>query len=150
MVNPMVMVDEIDKASSETRNGRLWDVLLQLLEPATSKIFLDECLQVPCNFSHVNWIATANKLGDLPRPLIERFHVMLVPKPGPEYFETLLKNVVSGYANDLNMDVRMLPNFDNEHLQILRSCKSPREINKVARAMIETGFVEERKRKMRH
>jgi hypothetical protein len=150
MVNPMVMVDEIDKVSPDTKNGRLWDVLLQLLEPATSKIFLDECLQVPCNFSHVNWIATANLLGDLPRPLIERFHVMLVPKPGPEYFETLLKNVVNGYANELNMDVRMLPNFDNNHYQILRRCKSPREINRVARDIIEDGFVEERKSKMRH
>ena len=124
--------------------------MLQLLEPATSKIFLDECLQVPCNFSYVNWIATANKIGELPDPLIDRLDVLLVKPPGPEHFETILRNVINGYTKELGIDVRMLPCLDHQKVQILRQFSEPRKINKIARRMIQDGFVEERKRKMRH
>lgn len=63
IANPLILVDEIDKASRETRNGSILDVLLQMLEPSTASSYLDECLQVPCDFSWVSWIATCNQLG---------------------------------------------------------------------------------------
>jgi len=149
-VNPMFLVDEIDKTSEDNRNGRLWDVLLQLLEPASSKSYLDECLCVPCDFSHVNWIATANEIGKLPKPLIERFTVKTVQAPGPEHFDTILSNVMNSYAADLGVDVRMFPSFDNQDLALLKRLGGPREINRIARNIIERKTVFARKRQMRN
>ncbi|MFM9834999.1 MAG: AAA family ATPase [Methylophilaceae bacterium] len=149
-VNPMFLVDEIDKTSEDNRNGRLWDVLLQFLEPASSKSYLDECLCVPCDFSHVNWIATANEIGKLPKPLIERFTVMTVQAPGPQHFDTILSNVMNSYALDLGIDVRMFPSFDNQELALLKRLSGPREINRIARNIIERKTVFARKRQMRN
>jgi ATP-dependent Lon protease len=146
VANPMILVDELDKASSDIKNGRVWDVLLQLLEPSSASVYLDECLQVPCDFSFVSWIATANEIGMLPKPLLERFTVILVQSPGPEHFETLLNGVISQFAHELGIDYRMLPTLDHEDVNVLRNCRSPREINKIARMMIEDKMVSDRKK----
>lgn len=145
IANPLFVLDELEKASDDHRNGRLWDTLLQLIEPATAVNYLDECLQVKCNLSWVNWIGTCNTLGRLPRPLIERFTVMLVELPGEEHFDALVTGVTRQFAAELGMDVRMLPAFDREDLAILRQCRSPREINRVGRMIIEDRLVHARR-----
>ena len=94
IANLLFLVDELEKASPDSKNGCNWDVLLQMLEPATSKVYLDECLQVPCDLSWVSWIATVNEIGALPRPLLERFTVVVVQALSPEHFEILVKSVV--------------------------------------------------------
>ena len=148
VANPLFLVDELDKASPDSKNGRIWDVLLQLLEPATASNYLDECLQVPCDLSWVSWIATVNEIGALPRPLLERFTVVVVQPPGSEHFETLVTGVVNSFAKELGIDARMLPSLDNDNLDVLRRCNGPREISRTARMMIEKKLVDDR-RKMR-
>lgn len=148
IANPLLLVDELEKASPDNRNGRIWDVLLQMLEPATSKVYLDECLQVACDLSWVSWIATVNEIGALPRPLLERFTVIVVQPPGSEHFETLVTGVVTSFAKELGIDARMLPSLDNDNLDVLRRCNGPREISRTARMMIEKKLVDDR-RKMR-
>lgn len=136
VANPLVLVDEIDKAATDTRNGSILDVMLQLIEPATNKNYLDECLQVPCDFSWVSWIATCNKLGGLPKPLLDRFTVVLIEKPGPEHAQTIINGSIKAYAAELGIDERMLHKLDGEDIKILTSL-SPREINRVVRMMLE-------------
>ena len=145
----LVAIDELEKASESTHNGRLWDALLQLLEPSTSKRFLDECLQVPLDFSGLSFIATANELGRLPKPLLERFMIIHMQAPGKEHLGAILDGVISRYAKELGFeDVRMLPELDRNDHEILGFCKSPREINRTARLMMEKKLVESRKLKM--
>jgi len=146
IANPIMLVDELDKAAGDSRNGRIWDVLLQLLEPSSASVYLDECLQVPCNFSWVSWIATVNEVGMLPKPLLERFTVIVVKAPGQEHFDVLLNGVISQFSHELGIDYRMLPVLDNQDVDVLRNCKSPREINKIARMMIEDKMVTDRKK----
>ena len=142
VANPLFLVDELEKASHSNHNGRIWDVLLQLLEPASSRTYLDECLQIPCDLSWVSWIATVNTLGALPQPLLERFTVMLVDPPGEGHFMTLVEGAVRGFAKELGMDQRMLPSLDAEDLDILRRCRNPREINRTVQMMIEQRLVQ--------
>ena len=144
VANPLMVVDEIDKASSNNRNGSILDVLLQLIEPATSKNYLDECLQVPCDFSWVSWIATCNTLGGLPKPLLDRFTVVLIDKPGPEHSKTIIKGAIKAYARELNIDERMLPILDGHDVEILHAL-SPREINRVVSMMLEDRLTETKK-----
>lgn len=144
VANPIFMVDELEKASSDNRNGRIWDVLLQLLEPSTANSYLDECLQLPCNLSWVSWIATANELGDIPRPLLERFTIVVADRPGPEHFNAIVHGSVTRYAQEFGIDRRMLPLLSGDDLDVLQLCKSPREISRTVALMLEKGLVNSR------
>lgn len=144
VANPLFLVDELEKASGDSHNGRIWDVMLQLLEPASSRTYLDECLQVPCDLSWASWIASANTLSGLPQPLLERFTVMLVEPPGEGHFMALVDGAVRSYAGDLGVDSRMLPALEADALEILRRCRNPREVNRTVRMMIEERLVESR------
>lgn len=79
--NPMLVLDELDKASSDARHPPA-NALYQLLEPNTARRFHDQsCLEVALDASHINWIVTANDLGVIPLPLLTRMKVIFVPEP---------------------------------------------------------------------
>lgn len=79
--NPVLVLDELDKASSDTRHPPA-NALYQLLEPNTASRFHDQsCLDVKLDASHINWIVTANDLGKIPLPLLTRMKVIHVPEP---------------------------------------------------------------------
>lgn len=143
VANPIFLVDELEKASPDNRNGRLWDVLLQLLEPSSAKTYLDECLQVPADLSWVSWIATANELGNIPKPLLERFTIVVAESPGEEHFQAIVSGSITRYAKELGIDQRMLPILTQDEFEVLQHCKSPREISKTVALMMEKGLVNE-------
>jgi hypothetical protein len=149
VANPLFLIDELEKSSADSRNGRIWDVLLQMLEPASSKTYLDECLQVPCDLSMVSWIATVNELGSLPKPLLDRFTVVLVEPPDDSHFMTIVEGSLRSFALELDIDLRMLKILDGDDYDVLRRCKNPREINRTVRMIIEDGLVKTRQG-MRH
>lgn len=150
VANPIYLMDELEKASSDNRNGRIWDTLLQLLEPATSKVFLDECLCVPCDLSWVSWVATVNEIGALPKPLLERFTVVVVNAPDAEFISTLIKGAMQNFAQELDIDSRFLPQLDGHDLEIISRCNGPREINRMVRCMVEKKMVEVKSNEMRN
>lgn len=141
IANPIFIVDEIDKVGTSNNNGSILDVLLQLVEPATNLNYLDECLQVPCDFSWVSWIATCNQLSILPKPLLDRFTVIHIAKPSIDHAQTIINGALKNYAIELGVDARMLPSISIEQIEILKKL-TPREINKVVRMMIENQLVE--------
>ncbi len=81
--NPMILLDEVDKASSSTGvHQNVQEVLLALLEPETSTRFVDEYLiYLQMDLSQVSFVATANDVSAITSPLLSRFHVMEVPAP---------------------------------------------------------------------
>ena len=101
--NPIVMVDEIDKAPIRNDHGRLWDVLLTMLEPETSRRFLDPSLQVECDLSMISFVATANSLDPLPSPLRDRMRAISVPEPAAEDLDALLPLVMTDVARERGM-----------------------------------------------
>jgi ATP-dependent Lon protease len=105
---------------------------------------------VPCDLSWVSWIATVNEIGQLPKPLLERFTVVLVLAPGEEHFNTLVNGVLNSFAKELGLDTRMLPALDNSDLDVLRMCSGPREISRTARMMVEMKLVNDRRKMMRN
>ena len=143
VANPIFLVDELEKASPDSKNGRLWDVLLQLLEPSSAKIYLDECLQVPADLSWVSWIATANELGNIPKPLLDRFTIVVADTPGVEHFKTIVSGSITRYAKELGIDQKMLPQLTQDEFEVLGLCKSPREISRTVALMMEKGLVNE-------
>lgn len=76
--NPLIVLDELDKVSSEGRNDP-FGPLYQLLEKHTASRFVDEALQLSMNTQNFSWFATANDISKLPEPIISRFEVFEIP-----------------------------------------------------------------------
>jgi ATP-dependent Lon protease len=78
--NPVITVDEIDKATGDAQYDPL-GALYALLEHDTAQCFIDEFAEVPINAGNVVWIATANDARAIPEPLLNRMNVYEIPPP---------------------------------------------------------------------
>ncbi len=79
IINPIFLLDEIDKADMERRNPL--NPLHTILEPVTNTKVTDICVGIEFDTSHVLWIATANNPGRIPAPLRSRFKEFEVNHP---------------------------------------------------------------------
>jgi len=81
--NPVIVVDELDKASGDGQYDPL-GALYELLEVQTATRFIDEFVELPIDASGAVWLATANDPARIPEPLLDRLAVYEIEPPDAE------------------------------------------------------------------
>lgn len=108
----LVLLDEVEKATNRSLNSSPpASVLLSLLEPETANRWFDSFLQVPCDLSRLNYIATANGLAGISRTLLSRFHIVSMGVPKPADLMGAMPYVIADLAQEWRVPRDVLPNL---------------------------------------
>ena len=132
--NPVIAVDEIDKASGDSQYDPL-GALYALLEHDTAQTFIDEFAEIPINAGHVIWIATANDERSIPEPIMNRMNVYEIPPPDREGSRRIAQSIYDEIRSAHGWGQRFLAELGGAALDAL-SQASPREM----RRAILNGF----------
>lgn len=130
--NPLIVLDEIDKVGSGSSNGNVQDTLLQLLEKASSKAVYDDFLEGVTDLSGIQWLATANDKNNISEPLFNRFRVVTVNCPEPQYAKPIAESVKKRIASEWHIKDTDLPRIELEPevKRLLENGKSLRDIHR--------------------
>ncbi len=118
--NPVLVVDELEKAGGSARQGRPHDTLLGMLEPSTARVYGDRCLLAAADISQCSWIFTANSLEGVSRPLLSRLTVIEVKPPTAAHFEVIVDGIIGDLARGWELPVSAMPLLQRSTMKLLR------------------------------
>lgn len=128
--NPILVLDEIDKVAHGDQHDPL-SPLYGLLEPTTARRFCDLSIRdFDIDASHINWIATANSLRNIPKPILSRFNVFEIAAPTKTQISKIAKQIYRKIRTESSWGECFPPELDDivaTHL----SKQSPRELRKL-------------------
>jgi ATP-dependent Lon protease len=128
VANPIVMVDEVDKASVGYYHGNLAMALMPFLEKETASAYPDVGLDIEANLK-------------LPAPLRDRCRIIRVPTPGVEHLIGLAASILRDIAVERNIDARWLAPLAGDELDVVAkawsaSDRSVRKLQKIISATV--------------
>jgi ATP-dependent Lon protease len=119
--NPVFILDEIDKVTQNTHNGDPASALLEVLDPEQNNAFHDNYLDVDYDLSKVLFIATANNLSTIPRPLLDRMEIIDVNGYiTEEKIEISKRHLIPRELENTGLNVRgMKPSFNKAAIEMI-------------------------------
>jgi len=126
--NPVIVVDELDKAASDGQYDPL-GALYELLETQTATRFVDEFVELPIDASGAVWLATANDAARIPEPLLDRLTVYAIEAPDAAGARTIALNIYREIRNAHDWGKRFPEEPENNALEKLASLP-PREMRR--------------------
>ena len=132
--NPVIVVDEIDKAAADAQYNPL-GALYALLEHDTAGSFVDEFAEVAIDASQVVWIMTANDERAIPEPILNRMNVFEIEAPEGEAARRIARHLYAGIRGDHDWGRRFDPEPSEDVLDLVAALP-PREM----RRALMTGF----------
>jgi len=127
--NPLILLDEIDKANSEGRSDPLGP-LYSLLESHTARHFRDEAITLPMDASHILWMATANDASSIPDPLLSRMTVFEIPLPNAEQSACIVRGIWRNLRESSTWGRYLHPTLSDAVILRLQG-ESPRSMGKL-------------------
>jgi len=132
--NPVIVVDEIDKAAADAQYDPL-GALYGLLEHDTAESFIDEFAEIAIDASQVIWIMTANDDRCIPEPILNRMNVFEIEAPSLEAARQIARNLYRSIRGEHGWGGRFAPEPRDDVLDLLAEL-APREM----RRALMTGF----------
>ncbi|MDB5871519.1 MAG: ATP-dependent protease La-like protein [Ramlibacter sp.] len=132
--NPVIVVDEIDKASADAQYDPLGS-LYSLLEHDTASAFMDEFAEVAIDASQVIWIMTANDERCIPEPILNRMNVFEIEAPSFDAARLIARNLYRSIRAEHGWGARFDPDPSDDLLDQLAEL-APRDM----RRALMTGF----------
>jgi len=139
VANPIVILDEIEKAGRHYENGSLVDALLPMLETHTAQAYYETALDAQIDLSHVSFVATANTLS-IPAPLRDRFDVVKMPDPGPQHIGSLARRIVADIQRKRGLVDGMIPPVAQDEEDLIRKAwrgGSLRQLARIVEALVD-------------
>jgi len=143
-INPIVVLDEIEKAGKDNKYDPLAP-LYSLLEENTAKEFIDEFIDQPLNCSGIIYIACANSLDGIPEPLLTRLKVFNIPDPTREEKEVICQKI---YQQATENSPLFNPILENSLIEGLLE-KSLREVKQIISDAVANALLEFSKEELR-
>ena len=148
--NPVVVLDEIDKLTA-SYNGDPASALLEVLDPAQNNTFADHYLEVDYDLSDVFFVATANSIQNIPRPLLDRLEVIQISSyTNNEKFHIAKEHLIEESVKEHGLDMDKVQ-FEDEAINgiIDRYTREAgvrglrKQIDKIVRQIIEKIVTDE-------
>jgi len=126
--NPVIVIDEIDKASADAQYDPLGS-LYSLLEHDTAQSFVDEFAEVPIDASQVIWITTANHERAIPEPIRNRMNVFEISAPSVDAARKIAAHLYRSIRKEHDWGQRFEPEPASDVQDLLASL-APREMRR--------------------
>src|SRR5690349_14476494 len=135
--NPVIVVDEIDKASADGQYDPL-GALYELLEIETATRFIDEFVELPIDASGAVWLATANDAARIPEPLLSRLTVYEIDPPDEAGARRIAANLYREVRNAHDWGRRFPEQPSDATLERLAEL-APREMKRAVQSAFGTA-----------
>ena len=134
--NPVLVLEEVDKAGGSSQGGVPHAVLLTMLERETASNYWDKCLLAEVDLRHCNWILTANDASLLPPMLRSRLDIVRIEGPQARDFNAVLAALTAAIAKDWGVPRALLPQPPKRAISVLRGAFSrTRSVRKLRRQL---------------
>jgi ATP-dependent Lon protease len=135
--NPVIVVDEIDKASGDGQYDPL-GALYELLEIKTATRFIDEFVELPIDASGAVWLATANDAARIPEPLLDRLAVYEIDAPDAAGSRAIALSIYGEVRNSHDWG-RKFPEMPSASALDKLASLAPREMRRTLQAAFGTA-----------